>query len=188
MLNNQIFFTLYDLSHKNVFLDKIIIFTADKLPYLVVVAAVIFLLYHHEVFSKDPFKAIAQKWKEIVLVFFSGVTAWCFSYLLKYLIHTPRPFDKFSQVVSLFPEHGFAFPSGHATFYMALAIAIFFSHRKAGYYFIFLALMIGVARIIAGVHFPIDILGGFILGALIALIIRLIYDKFYPKHPVTLQS
>ena len=36
----------------------------------------------------------------------------------------------------------------------------------------FFALLIGVARIIAGVHFPIDILGGFIIGFIVAYFIK----------------
>lgn len=186
-MNNQIFFALYNLSHKFVFFDKTIIFVADTLPYLVVLASVIFLLFHHEVlssktFSKDidiwdSFKVFKQKWKEIALVFFSGVTAWCIAYVLKLIIHTPRPFTLFSQVSSLFPETGFAFPSGHATFFMAIGFAIFFSHKKAGYIFIFLALLIGIARIMAGVHFPVDIFGGFILGTVTAYLVRFLYKK-----------
>jgi membrane-associated phospholipid phosphatase len=39
-------------------------------------------------------------------------------------------------------------------------------------------LLIGVARIIAGVHFPIDILGGFCLGFLVAYL----FNKFEYKH------
>jgi membrane-associated phospholipid phosphatase len=35
----------------------------------------------------------------------------------------------------------------------------------------FLALLIGAARVIAGVHFPSDILGGFCLGIIISFII-----------------
>ena len=31
---------------------------------------------------------------------------------------------------------------------------------------------LGLARIIAGVHFPIDILGGFIIGALVAYFVK----------------
>ncbi len=42
----------------------------------------------------------------------------------------------------------------------------------------FFALLIGIARVMAGVHFSIDILGGFILGALIALIVQYLYPKF----------
>jgi len=62
---------------------------------------------------------------------------------------------------------------------MALAFAIFLTHKKVGYWFMFFALLIGIARIIVGVHFPIDILGGFILGALIAYLVRFVYDKIF---------
>jgi undecaprenyl-diphosphatase len=64
---------------------------------------------------------------------------------------------------------------------MGIAFAIFLTHKKAGYWFMFFALLIGLARIIVGVHFPIDILGGFILGALIAYLVRFVYDKIYKK-------
>lgn len=153
-------------------LDKIIIFLAVYFPYAVVASAGIFLLIHHEVLpAKNPWQVFLQKKTEILLAFFSGSVAWILAKLLKSLIQAPRPFDAF-QVSSLFIESGYAFPSGHATFFMALAVAIFFYHKKAGYIFIFFALLIGIARVASGVHFPIDILGGFVLGALVALVIK----------------
>ncbi|MEI6581229.1 MAG: phosphatase PAP2 family protein [bacterium] len=178
MLNNQIFFTLYNLSHKSVFFDWVVIFIGNILPYLTVLAVIIFLLFHHEIIpSENPFKIFRQKWKEIVLIFFSGSLAWLLSFLLKLIIHLPRPFVDFPQVVPLFRVVGYAPPSGHATFYMALAFAIFFSHKKVGFIFMFIAFLIGIARVIAGVHFPVDILSGFILGAGIAYLVRFLYDK-----------
>lgn len=172
-MNDTIFFFFYGLAHQSEFLDKVIIFFADIFPYIVILLAFLFLIFHHEVLpSKNPFKEFKKKWKEITLVFFSGISAWILAYVLKYLFHTGRPFDVFPKVVSLFPETSYAFPSGHATFFMALAAALFFSHKKAGYVFIAFAILIGVARIIAGVHFPIDILGGFILGFAIAFFLK----------------
>jgi undecaprenyl-diphosphatase len=168
----------YNLAHRSVFLDKIIVFFAQIFPYLVILLAVTFLFFHHEIFSaKEPFKAFQQKWREIVIVFFSGCLAWVLAYVLKFFFHTARPFVMFQNVQNLLPESGFSFPSGHATFYMALAFAIFFSHKKAGYWFMFFALLIGLARIAAGVHFPIDILGGFFLGILTAYLVRFLYNK-----------
>lgn len=69
-------------------------------------------------------------------------------------------------------ESGYAFPSGHSTAFMALATSIFLSHKRVGYLFIVFAVLIGLARIVAGVHFPLDILGGFILGAGVAYIVK----------------
>lgn len=168
-MNNQIFFFFYNLSHQSKFFDGVIVFFAVYFPYVVVILAGLFLLFHHEVLkAEEPFRVFMEKKREILMVFFSGCLAWVLAYVLKIFIHAPRPFDVFTQVRSLFPETGFAFPSGHATFFMALVFSIFFLHKKAGYVFMFFALLIGLARIIAGVHFPVDILGGFILGGIIS--------------------
>lgn len=152
-MNNQIFFFFYNFSHQSQIFDSVAVFTAETLPYIVVILAILFLLFYR------------KSWKEFFVVFVSSGSAYLISKILKILIHTNRPFVKFSYVQSLFFENGFAFPSGHATFFMALAISIFLLHKKMGYMFIFFALLISFARIIVGVHFPIDILGGFILGA-----------------------
>jgi len=172
-MNYAFFFFLYGLAHQSKIFDDIIIFFAVYFPYLVIILAGLFLLFHHEVFgAAEPFRVFMQKKKEILLVFFSGIVAYLVADILKIFIHTPRPFDAFSSVHALISETGYSFPSGHATFFMALAFSLFFSHKKAGYVFMFFALIIGIARIIAGVHFPIDILGGFVLGALVAFLME----------------
>jgi len=161
------------MAHRSNFFDHIVIFFGVWFPYIVIILAGLFLLFHHDVLrAENPYQVFLQKKKEILSAFFVGALAWALAQILKILIHTPRPFDVFSQVHSVFPETGYGFPSGHATFFGALAVALFFSHKKAGYLFMLFALIIGVARIIAGVHFPIDILGGFALGAIIAAAIQ----------------
>lgn len=111
------------------------------------------------------------------MVCFSGGLAWGLAKILKILIHTPRPFEVFPQIQSLFTETGYAFPSGHTAVASAVAFALFFTHKKVGYIFIFFTLIIGLARIIAGVHFPVDILGGFILGVLVAILVKNLFVK-----------
>src|SRR3989344_3351084 len=120
-------------------------------------------LAHQNVFFDDLVIFFAIYFPYVV-IFLAGV------FLIMH--HEVFKAESTSQVRSLFPETGYAFPSGHATFFMALALSIFFFHKKAGFIFMFFTLIIGLARIIAGVHFPIDILGGFILGALVALLIK----------------
>ena len=174
-MNNTIFYFFYSLAHQSLFLDKIIIFFANFFPYIVVILAGLFLLFHHEIFkAESPFEVFLAKKKEIFMVFFSGFLAYFISEILKILFHTTRPFLALPNVQALFTESSYAFPSGHATFFSALAFAIFFLHKKAGYVFICFAVLIGVARIVAGVHFPVDILGGFVLGGLVAYLLRLL--------------
>jgi undecaprenyl-diphosphatase len=174
-MNNTIFFDLFNLAHKSAFFDNLVVFFAEYFPYLVILLAIIFLLSHHDVLtSKNKFKDSIHKWKEILFVSLSIILAWISSILLKIVFHVSRPFIVFPNIVPLFRETDFSFPSGHATFFMAVAVAIFLYHKKMGYLFIFFAVLIGVARVIAGVHFPIDILGGYLVGFIISyLLIKL---------------
>jgi len=172
-MNNNIFFFFYNFAHQSKIVDGFIVFFAVYFPYLVVILAGLFLLFHHDVFqAENPFQVFLKNKKEILLVFFSGCLAWVVAQIFKILIHIPRPFVALTGVHSLFAETGHSFPSGHATFFMALAVSIFFLHKKAGYLFMLFAFLISIARIAAGVHLPLDILGGFIFGALIAFFVK----------------
>ena len=150
-------------------LDQMIVFFALYFPYLVIMLAGLFLLFHHDVFkAENPYQVFLQKKKEILMVFFVSGFAWIVAKLLKLILHISRPVTELSNIDPLLLKTDFSFPSGHATFFVALAFSIFFMHKKAGYWFLFFALIIGITRIMAGVHFPLDILVGFVLGSAIA--------------------
>ncbi len=92
-MNETIFFFFYNLAHQSAFFDGLIVFFAKYFQYLVIFLAFIFLIFHHEVLkSEHPFQVLKQKWKEMVLVFFSGGLAWLLADFLKALIKFPRPF------------------------------------------------------------------------------------------------
>ena len=65
-----------------------------------------------------------------------------------------------------------SFPSSHASNHMAIALTIvlakIFTKKWMNYLWIFWALSIGFAQIYVGVHYPGDVVAGFILGILIA--------------------
>ena len=68
-------------------------------------------------------------------------------------------------------ENHCSFPSGHAAFFFALAMAVYFYNKKWGTWFFATAILITVARVIAGVHYPPDILGGAVIGIMVAYIV-----------------
>ena len=158
-MNETIFYFFYNLAHKSDFFDSAVTFLAVYFPLLILFGICVLIFYR-------------RNWRESFLVFFSGGLAIIIDQLLKFLIQSPRPFLAFTNVLPLFPETGYAFPSGHAAFFSSLAFALFFINRKTGFIFMFFALLIGLARIIAGVHFPIDILGGFLLGFGVAYFVK----------------
>ena len=168
-MNETIFFFFYNLAHTSALLDLLIIFVAYVLPYVTIAGTGIFLLFHHEVLpSKNPLREFAKKWKEIVSVFFTGLLAWILATALKYVVGAYRP----AGLLPLLEKTDYSFPSGHATFFTALAFAVFFYHKKLGYFLMALAILIGIARIMAGVHFPIDILAGIAIGMFVAYMVK----------------
>lgn len=136
-------------------LDAVISFVAVQYG-LIILAALLIYLYEHE----DKRAGI----KDILVVLVSAATAWFLAHFLKNIFHTLRPFDALSWVKPLILESGYAFPSGHATFFMALASSLWFYHKRLAVFFCLSAILIGLARIAAGIHWPIDILGGLVFG------------------------
>jgi len=177
-MNNFIFFSLHNLANQNTVFDSIIIFIANILPYLVILSTFIFLLVHHDLsFKYLSIKEIYNKSREIFFAFIVGLTALISSEILKVIFFILRPFDKYPEVSNLFYATGYAFPSGHSTFFMALAFSIYFLHKKVGIVLIICAILIGTTRVMAGVHYPVDILGGYVLGIMIAVFFNYLNKK-----------
>ncbi len=102
-------------------------------------------------------------------LFYAGVIAYCVElpiyYVLKNSIKRDRPCYKIVDVVSLItPSDKFSFPSGHtAAAFVFASIVAAFNPLLAVPAYIF-ATLVGLSRVILGVHYPGDIVAGMILG------------------------
>ena len=63
------------------------------------------------------------------------------------------------------PSSG-SFPSGHASAAFACATVIYWASPRAGIPAFVLAALVAWSRVYVGVHWPSDVLGGYLLGAL----------------------
>jgi len=79
-----------------------------------------------------------------------------------------------------------SFPSGHATssmiFYLTLALALTAEtrwHRVAAAGAILLSLLIGVSRVMLGVHWPSDVIGGWAFGMLWVLLTLRLSERLF---------
>ena len=107
--------------------------------------------------------------------------------MLKFSIAEPRPFVALKNVNLLVIEiDPFSFPSGHTTNSFALAtvfglnwqIPFLKKKLKLIWLLIPLASIVGFSRIYVGVHYPIDVLVGAIIGIILGLIAIKIGKRF----------
>jgi len=139
-----------------------------------------------------PFKTLTSMGGEVFFMLLLPLIYWCVDrrsgirltilFLLssyvnlgaKVLADQPRPFQYDHRVQQLYKAGGGGFPSGHTQNtvvvwgYLALRFRRTWLWVAAG----FLMVAVPLSRIYLGVHFPTDLLGGYVLGAALLLIYR----------------
>jgi len=144
--------------------DWLAIFLAQYLGYGVILAALVLG------FSLPTLK------RKLTFFFFTIlsliVARGLLSELIRFFYFRPRPFFalQFSPLINHDPTA--SFPSGHAAFYFALAFATLAFNKRVGWGMVGAALLIGLGRVIVGIHWPSDILGGALIGFVGVLIVK----------------
>ena len=145
-----------------VWLDWLGIFFASYCQYLVGGALLLFLL------AAKTKKEETQRATILCLSFLAALVArYGITSPLHHLFMRPRPFVVYqvNQLI-VYAVDKSSFPSGHAAFFFGLAMVVYFYNKKAGWWFLSAALLISLARVFVGVHYPLDILVGALIGLL----------------------
>ena len=104
--------------------------------------------------------------------------------LIKNAVARPRPFDTYTQIIPLITRpKDYSFPSGHtcASFAVAL-VCLRMLPGKWGILPVVLAGMIAFSRLYLGVHYPGDVLAGFLVALLTSTVAcRLMRRTFSPQ-------
>lgn len=169
-LDIYLFRLINGLAGHSKFLDLIGIFLASSLAYVLVIAAGIIILLN-------------KSWRvRLNNLLFLGLTLLLstgfFSSIIRFIYNRPRPPLVLEGVTVLINKNlaEASFPSDHAVFFFALAIAIYFIQEKWFKYFLVSAILMGIARVFVGVHYPMDILAGAAIGLGSGLLVHKIYS------------
>ena len=84
--------------------------------------------------------------------------------LLKNVIRRDRPCQRLGLESVVTPLDKFGFPSGHAAAAFVFASVLAHVYPAVALFAYFTAMLIGISRVVLGVHYPADIVAGAIVG------------------------
>ncbi len=166
-LDHSIFKFINGFAFKWVWLDMLGIFLSKYLIYLGAIILILFLLR----FQKN--------WKMVVIALASGLVA---RFLITDAIRTLRPrlrpfnINDINLLIDRVNQN--SFPSGHASFGFAVATVVYLWNKKWGLVFFGAAVLISIARVFAGVHWPADIIAGAGVGIFSGWLINKLIKKY----------
>ncbi len=174
-VDQSVAFYVNQLGGLSKWIDPTVVFVAHYIPYLL---AAVFLLAVYR---------LAEGKKERLWFLFEGALAVFLSRavvveIIRFFFHRPRPYLEDPAIVALLNETSYSFPSGHAAFFFALSTTVFLHNKRWGVFFYIVSAFIGFARMMAGVHYLTDILGGAVLGFAIGWVVHTYFVKKH-HHP-----
>ncbi len=177
-MNYILFQLINSWAGQNPLLDKLMVFAADKFGYVLIASLGVFLWFERKKYRPMVILALVSAF----------VSRFIFVVIIRYFYHHPRPFVVLQSVHLLLPkENEYSFPSGHAAFYFALAMAVWLYNKKYGWLYLTAACLMGFARIYGGVHWPYDIVAGAVLGILTAVAFNFFQQKM-PRRALSGES
>lgn len=147
-------------------LDALGIYFAEYFGYALILSLSLFLAVRF----RKYFKMIVEAIISAILARFVIVE------LIRWIWQRPRPFVQ-NNVNLLLTHNASAFPSGHAAFFFAVSTIVYFYNKKAGILFFIASFLICLARVFSGIHWPLDILAGAIVGVLSGWVVHKILKK-----------
>ena len=169
-IDQSIFAFLNSFTNHNGFADWLFAFFARDLIYiLILLVPILIWRYERSRGGRVYFTLLtllSLTFSEIILIFF------------RYFYNNPRPFDAIEGLEPIISHVSTpSFPSGHMMFLIPLALVIYYLRPKIGVWFIVGTLVMGISRVIVGVHWPLDILGGFILDGIAFYAAKFVLEK-----------
>lgn len=112
-----------------------------------------------------------------------GIGALLTNVFLKNAVSRIRPYDAVEAIVPLVEKlSDYSFPSGHTCASFASAFVYYrLLPRKYGVMTMVLAVLIAFSRLYLGVHYPTDVLGGFLIGVLSSILAYQIVECYLKK-------
>lgn len=166
MDNVGLFFLIFNLHNKSIILNNLMIFGAEYVIYLMLILIFLFTI-----------KGGINERKSFIIFLISFPILVLIIKFIHLFFFEARPYVA-NDILPLISHKAAdaSFPSRHTAISFVMALPYLYYKSKWGLLLLLLAIWVGISRVYVGVHYPLDILGGFIVG-IISLIISLQIKK-----------
>ncbi len=172
-MNIALFNYLHTIAGYSVVGDYLAIFFAHYSAYLLCIVLAVYWFISPRQYNRHM----------VITAFLAGAVAkGIVTELLRFFYHNPRPFVVLDFTPLISGDATYSFPSGHATFFFALSTVVYLYNKKLGIWFFAGSLLMGIARIVAGVHWPADIAGGILIGIVVGILVYHFSQKVIKKR------
>lgn len=165
-LDYTLFRAVNDLAGRSPTLDALMVGSAKYLP--IVFAAALVALW----VSWRP-----RNQRGAFLAGVSALVALGLGQVVGKLFPRPRPYLSHTIHQLIPPSLDTSFPSDHAILGFAVAAMVWRYNRRAGIALLPLAVLLAIARVFVGAHYPGDVLGGAVLGGVTSIALASLSER-----------
>lgn len=172
MDNLALFLFIFGAGNQSKILDFVMIFGAEYVIHLTLI--LIFAV---------ALKGRVSERKALILTLFSLPVLIIIIKIIHLFFYEPRPFITLDISPLVSHKDDASFPSRHTTIMSTIAFSYVYLKSKWSFLFLILLFWVGVSRIYVGLHYPLDIIGGVLVGIISVAsalqIIKLIKFRFF---------
>ena len=174
-MNQTILYYLNNLVHRWSLADNVATFLIQWS--LWIIAALIILVFLFGLLNKNDKQRTAAFNTGVLVLLCLAIGS-----LIGHFFHETRPMYALSNITELLPHvDDSSFPSDHMLICFAAAFGFFAWRQWLGALLVFFGLFVGLAKIYAAQHYPLDILWTIVLVAVIAIIYQALISRWVKK-------
>lgn len=177
-INEQLFLFINGAAGNYSFLDRLFLFITDPFVYILIALVLTWFFIISPFRIKDPLKRL-KAFGGAGLLSISLAFTFFITQIIKTAVGYPRPFQVLQNVNSLSLHGNFdSFPSAHSAFVFCIAMFVYYYSKSTGIILFALATLVAISRIFVGVHFPLDVIVGALIGVIVPWAIISVFKRY----------